>query len=201
MELREVVRSRRMVRSYQPDRPISRELVDSMLSLAIRAPSAGHTQGWQFLVLDDVAARSAFWAATADGPPDRWRKGMESAPTLVVCFSDRDAYLDRYAEPDKGWTDRDEARWPVPYWHIDTGMAALILLLAAQDAGLGACLFGVPPQQWPTFFAAFEVPPQLAPVGVVSLGYPAPDARSPSLRRGRRPLESVRTYGRFSPSA
>ncbi len=61
-------------------------------------------------------------------------------------LSDRDAYLDRYAEPDKGWTDRDAARWPVPYWHIDTGMAAMLFLLGVQEAGLAACFFGVPPR-------------------------------------------------------
>ena len=98
---------------------------------------------------------------------------MQTAPVLVVCFSDRAAYLDRYAEPDKGWTDRDEARWPVPYWHVDTGMAAMILLLGAVEAGLGACFFGVPPTRLPAFADAFAVPAGLTPVGVVSLGYPA----------------------------
>jgi nitroreductase len=123
---------------------------------------------------------------------------MQTAPALIVCFSDKDAYLDRYAEPDKGWTDRDEARWPVPYWHIDTGMAAMILLLAAQEAGLGACFFGVPGERWPQLRAAFAVPDRLAAVGVVSLGYPAADVRSPSLRRGRRPLDDVVSYGSFA---
>jgi nitroreductase len=198
VELRDAVRGRRMIRSYDPARSIPRELVDNLLKLAIRAPSAGHTQGWRFLVLDDASSRQRFWAATSGGPPDDWRSRMEQAPVLVICFSDRDAYLDRYAEPDKGWTDRDEARWPVPYWHIDTGMAALILLLAAHDAGLGACFFGVPPGNWPDLFAAFDVPAGLAPVGVVSLGYPAADLRSPSLKRGRRPLTEVVAYGTFS---
>jgi nitroreductase len=122
---------------------------------------------------------------------------MQTAPALVVCLSDKDAYLDRYAEPDKGWTDRDEARWPVPYWHVDTGMAAMILLLAAVDAGLGACFFGVPPDRWSALRDAFSIPERLAPVGVVSVGYPAPDVRSPSLRRGRRDLADVVTYGSF----
>jgi nitroreductase len=117
---------------------------------------------------------------------------------LVVFFSDKRAYLDRYAEPDKGWTDRDEARWPVPYWHIDTGMAALLFLLGAHDAGLGACFFGVPPDRWAALFDAFQVPDGLEPVGVVSLGYPAPDVRSPSLARGRRPLADVVAYGSFA---
>lgn len=191
-----------MVRSYDPDRPVPRETLENLLNLAIRAPSAGHTQGWRFLVLDDITSRSKFWSATTAGEPDSWLTRMQSAPALVICFSDKEAYLDRYAEPDKGWDDRDEARWPVPYWHIDTGMAAMILLLAAQDAGLGACFFGIPPNRWPAFYAAFDVPPELAAVGVVSLGYPATDLRSPSLKRGRRSVAEVTSYGSFdSPAA
>ncbi|HET6876891.1 MAG TPA: nitroreductase family protein [Jatrophihabitans sp.] len=201
MELTAAIRTRRMVRSYDPDRLVGREILENLLNLAIRAPSAGYTQGWQFLVLDDITSRKEFWAATASAdsgePDDPWLRRMRTAPVLVVCFSDRSAYLDRYAEPDKGWTDRDEARWPVPYWHVDTGMAALLLLLAAHDAGLAGCFFGVPPERWPQLFDAFRVPQRLTPVGVVSLGYPAPDLRSPSLRRGRRTLEEVVTYGTF----
>ncbi len=197
MELREVVRTRRMIRSYDPDRPVPRDTLEMLLKLAIRAPSAGHTQGWRFLVLDDITSRSRFWAATSTEPAGDWLRRLRTAPALIICFSDRDAYLDRYAEPDKGWTDRDEARWPVPYWHVDTGMAALILLLAAHDIGLAGCFFGVPPERWPDFFAAFDVPAGLAPVGVVSLGHPAPDRRSPSLKRGRRALAEVVSYGSF----
>jgi nitroreductase len=197
MELREAVRRRRMIRSYDPDRPVPRKMVETLLNLAIRAPSAGHTQGWRFLVLDDITSRERFWSVTSDGPPDAWRTRMEQAPTLVVFFSDRAAYLDRYAEPDKGWTDRDEARWPVPYWHVDTGMAAMIFLLAVVDEGLGGCFFGVPPEHWQAVFDAFQVPAGLSPVGVVSVGYPAPDVRSPSLKRGRRPLAELLSYDSF----
>lgn len=188
-----------MVRTYDPDRPVPRETLDMLLGLAIRAPSAGHTQGWRFLVLDDITSRERFWAAAAEpgAEMDDWLRRLRIAPALIVCFSDKQAYLDRYAEPDKGWTDRDEARWPVPYWHIDTGMAALILLLAAHDAGLGACFFGIAPERWPAFFAAFAVPERLSPIGVVSVGYPAPDRRSPSLKRGRRGLTEVVSYGSF----
>lgn len=200
MELREAVRRRRMVRSYDPDRPVPRETLHELLSLAIRAPSAGHTQGWRFLVLDDITSRSAFWEATAQGPDDAWLTRMRSAPALIVVFSDKQSYLDRYAESDKGWTDRDERRWPIPYWHVDAGMAAMILLLAAVDAGLGACFFGVPGERWGAVQQAFAVPADLAPVGVVSLGYPAADLRSPSLRRGRKPLHEVVSYGSFDAS-
>jgi nitroreductase len=187
-----------MVRSYDAHRPIPHETVQMLMNLAIRAPSAGHTQGWRFLVLNDITTRERFWSVTSSPPGDAWLARMRSAPVLVVCFADPDAYLDRYAEADKGWTDRNPARWPVPYWDVDTGMAALILLLAAHDAGLAACFFGVPPDRWPALFEAFSVPAGLRPVGVVSLGYAASDdVRSPSLRRGRRPLTEVLVYGSF----
>lgn len=200
MELRDVVRNRRMIRTYDPDRPVPRETINSLLNLAIRAPSAGHTQGWRFLVLDDITSRDRFWAATADdGAPDDWLRRLSTAPALVVFLSDKHAYLDRYAEPDKGWTDRDEKHWPIPYWHVDTGMAAMIFLLAAEEAELAACFFGVPGDRWPALFAEFDVPAGLEPIGVVSLGQPAPDRRSPSLKRGRRSLADVVAYGSFDP--
>jgi nitroreductase len=200
MELRDVVRRRRMVRAFDPARPVTAEEVNALLDSAIHAPSAGFTQGWDFLVLEAEADRRRFWEATADleKPPDAWLRGMMTAPLLVVCLSSKEAYLDRYAEPDKGWTDRDERRWPIPYWDVDTGMAAMLMLLTAVDAGLGACFFGVGgPTQIEAFRHAFGVPADRRPVGVVAVGHPAPDRRSPSLRRGRRPVTEVVHRGRF----
>ncbi|HEY7049364.1 MAG TPA: nitroreductase family protein [Jatrophihabitantaceae bacterium] len=199
MEFTEVVRRRRMVRAYDPSRPVPRAVIDELLELATHAPSAGFSQGWQFLVLDTPAGCDAFWKATADPGelPDSWLTGMQTAPALIIPFSDKQAYLDRYAEPDKGWTDRDEARWPVPYWDVDTGMAALLVLLGAVDLELGACFFGIPTEHWDALRAAFAVPGRLTPIGVISLGYRAPDRRSPSLRRGRRSLDDVVAYGSF----
>jgi nitroreductase len=199
MELSEAIRKRRMIRAYKPDRPVSRDQIDALLDLAVRAPSAGFSQGWHFLVLDDEPSREAFWQATTDEdePPDPWLDGLKTASALIVCFSDKDTYLDRYAEPDKGWTDRDEAHWPVPYWHIDTGMAAMLILLGAVDAGLAACFFGIPPEALPAVRVSFAVPERLTPIGVISLGYPAKDRRSPSLRRGRRTADEVTSYGSF----
>ena len=66
---------------------------------------------------------------------------------MIVPCSSKAAYLGRYAEPDKGWTDRDEARWPVPFWHMDAAMASLLILQTAVDEGLGACFFGIPPDK------------------------------------------------------
>jgi nitroreductase len=199
MEFADVVRRRRMVRDYDPDRPVPPEVRERLLEHAIRAPSAGFSQGWAFLVLESPEERARFWAATTEpGTPDPWLTRMSRAPLLVVPMSSKDAYLDRYAEPDKGWTDRDEARWPVPYWDVDAGMAALLVLLTAVDEGLGACFFGVPAERVGSFRAAFGVPDTYRPVGCISVGYPGgQDRPSPSLRRGRRGLGEVVHRGRW----
>lgn len=194
-----MVRRRRMVRDYDPDRPVPPEVRDRLLEHAIRAPSAGFSQGWAFLVLETAAERAAFWTATTGpGTPDGWLTRMRRAPLLVVPFSHKAAYLDRYAEADKGWTDRDESRWPVPYWDVDTGMASLMMLLTAVDEGVGACFFGVPPERVDALRQAFGVPADHRPVGVLSIGYPGTeDRRSPSLRRGRRGTGEVVHRGRW----
>ncbi len=150
-------------------------------------------------MLADPEDRARFWAATTTPgtPSDSWLGGMSRAPLLLVPHASRDAYLDRYAEPDKGWTDRDEARWPVPYWYVDAGFASLLILLGAVDEGLGACFFGIPPEFLATYRGAFDVPDEYTPVGAITVGYPASDRRSPSLRRGRRPVSEVSHWGRW----
>jgi nitroreductase len=195
----EVVRRRRMVRNYDPDRPVPRDVVDRLLGYAVHAPSAGFSQGWGFLVLEEPADREAFWTATTPrGMEDSsWSQGMRRAPLIVVPHSNRDAYLERYAQPDKGWVDRDESRWPVPYWHIDTGFASLLMLLGAVDEGLGACFFGIPPENTAAFRKAFDVPEAYTPIGAITIGYRAEDRLSPSLRRGRRDVADVTHRGRW----
>jgi nitroreductase len=199
MEFRDVVRRRRMVRNYDPDRPVPPELVERLLEHATRAPSAGFSQGWGFLVLESPEDRERFWAA-ATPKTDTWQQwlvNMRTAPLIIVAHSNKGAYLDRYAEPDKGWTDRDESHWPVPYWDIDTGMASLMMLLTAVDEGLGACFFGVPPEQLAEYREAFGVPSEFTPIGAVSVGYRAEDHRSKSLKRGRKPVAEVVHRGRW----
>jgi len=193
MEFAEVVRRRRMVRNYDPDRPVPDDVRERILEHALHAPSAGFSQGWAFLVLEGADTERYWFAVTAGGDPsyDAWVRGLSSAPLLIMAFAHKDGYLDRYAEPDKGWTDRDEARWCAPYWFVDTGMALLLMLQTAVDEGLGACFFGIPLERIQAVKDEFGVPAAYAPIGVVSVGYPAPDRRSPSLKRGRRGVGDV----------
>ena len=110
---------------------------------------------------------------------------------MIICLSHKQAYLDRYAEPDKGWTDKAESHWPVPYWDIDTGFASLLMLLTAVDAGLGALFFGIFPDRIDGRAARPSACPTPTRRSAPSpSATPAPDEPSPSLKRGRRPVDA-----------
>ncbi|GIF74932.1 nitroreductase family protein [Asanoa siamensis] len=190
MEFQDVVRKRRMVRSYEPDRPVPPEVVDRILRNGLRAPSAGFSQGWGFLVLDTAADLERFRAAMRRcAEPEKWFASHFAAPLLIVPCAHKDAYLDRYAAPDKGHEDRSDAWWPAPYWDIDTGMASLLMLLTAVDAGLGACFFGLPIDGIEPFKKEFGVPAGYRPIGAISVGYSDEPPRD--LRGRRRPTQDV----------
>jgi nitroreductase len=202
MEFADVVRRRKMVRNYT-DEPVDAAVVDQALANAVRAPSAGFSQGWGFLVLDTADDVRRFWVATVGdeiGDPDEWLTGMRQAPVVIVPCSSKAAYLGRYAEPDKGWTDRDEARWPVPFWHMDAAMASLLILQTAVDAGLGSCFFGIPPESEAAVRAEFAIPKAFDPVGAITLGHPAATtgAKGSPSRRRRKDLDEVVHRGNWS---
>lgn len=182
-----------MVRAFGPG-PVAADRVDHLIDLARRAPSAGNSQGTDFLVLDDPAAVARYWDATL--PEERragfrW-PGLLVAPVLVVVATRPDAYIERYAEDDKASTGLGASPddWPVPYWWVDAGAAVEHLLLGAVDAGLGACLFGLFDHE-AAVADAFDVPPTYRLVGTVALGPPAADEPGRSARRPRRPLDEV----------
>jgi nitroreductase len=193
MELAEVLRRRRMCRNFT-DRAVPPEVVDRLLERARRAPSAGHTQGWSFLVLEGRDQVERFWRADAD---PAWLEqptlpGVLRAPVIVVPLCSVRAYLDRYSEPDKighGMTTADA--WPAPFWVVDVSFATMILLLSAVEEGLGALFFGLrgdPSKLRETF----GIPDGWDPIGAVALGWPARDpGPAGSASRGRRPLSEV----------
>ena len=203
MEFQRVVDKRRMVRSFE-DRAIPSDVVDRLLTNAVRAPSASNVEGWAFLVLEGADEAGRFFDLTRRetyGLPDLFR-----APLVIVCLSSKDAYLDRYAQPDKGWIDRDESRWPVPYWDVDAGMAALLILLTAVDEGLGAVFFGLGgpgsalrgATDFSAFRAAYGIPVTYRPIGAIAVGYEAkPTVETPRRVRKRRSVEAVTHRARW----
>ena len=203
-----------MVRAFTAE-PLAPGVTERVLAAANRAPSAGFSQGYALLVLDQPDQLAPFWelalagddedddAGAGGGGKDRAARPssakLVNAPLVIVPLSCKDIYLDRYARQDKGWTDRDESRWPVPYWDIDTGFMALLMLLAAVDEGLGALFFGILPDRIPRFRALYEVPDAYLPIGAVAIGHPDPAADEGGSSRviRRRRLDDLVHRGRW----
>jgi nitroreductase len=196
VELQDVIGHRRMCRNFS-DRPVPPATVDGLLDRARRSPSAGYSQGYGFVVLEEPGDRERFWSATSE--PD-WRvtpeaAGLMAAPVIVVPVCSAAVYVARYSEPDKaafGLT--TEAAWPVPFWTVDVSFATMVLLLGVTEEGLGALFFGFRTREAiEAFKSAFGVPGSWSPIGVVAMGWPAGDggSRGSAVTRDRRPLSEV----------
>jgi nitroreductase len=185
-EFAAVVRARRMTRSFSKH-PLPDGLLEELVGLASRAPSAGKAQGWHLLVLEGEDT-SRFWDITL--PPARresfaWQRLLD-APAILLPFADPEAYTDRYSEPDKAATGLGAGpeAWPVPYWTIDASMSMMTLLLAAEDAGLGALLFGVFTGE-AELRRSLGVPARLELLGAIALGYADDETDRAGLSAGR----------------
>jgi nitroreductase len=190
MELSEAIKRRRMVRNYTGD-PVDPEAIERVIARAVRAPSAGFSQGQRLVVVTDRSTRHRIAELAGEesyvaGGMDPW---LSRAPVhIVVCVREGD-YHDRYNEPDKLDPDGNEIDWPVPYWWVDAGATLMVVLLAAVDEGLGAGFFGV--HRLPQLKELLGIPEDVSPIGVVTIGHPAEDRRSGSLSRGWRPRGQV----------
>ncbi len=188
MEFGEVVRRRRMVRNYT-DEPVAPDVLDRILEAGFHIPSAGFSQGVFLVSVTDAAIRKEI--AMLAGEEDYVAMGMDpwisKAPVhVLVCVSSR-VYADRYAEQDKGGPDSPLANaenWPVPYWWVDGGAAMQNMLLAAIDEELAAGFLGS--HRMPEIRDLLGIPDDVTPIGIVTIGHPAPDRKSGSLKRGRR---------------
>ncbi len=185
-----------MVRNYL-DQPVDPQVLAQIVDTGRRAPSAGFSQGQAFVVITDDGTRAAV-AALADEESyvatgfDPW---ISRAPALIVVCVSEEAYRSRYREPDK-LVDGQEIEWPVPYWWVDAGAALQNLLLAAVDAGLAAGFLGTHALEG--LSRLLDMPEEYVPIGVVTVGHPAPDRRSGSLARGWRPASEVIHWNRWN---
>jgi nitroreductase len=185
MEFRDVVLKRRMVRNFA-DMPVAPTVIDRIVQLTRHAPSAGFTQGQSFILVTTPETKKAI-AATCE-EDEYVQRGfapfVSTAPILLIPCTSEAAYHRRYQEVDKVNPDGTEIEWPVPYWFMDIGCAVMLALLAAIDEGLVSAFAGC--KDLHTLRALLDIPDDVTPVGVIALGYRAPDIPSPSLKRGRK---------------
>jgi nitroreductase len=182
--------------------PVDSELISQIVDLASRAPSAGKTQGWHALIITS-SDTAKFWddtLAVEKRESFRWKQLLD-APVIALVFADPLAYVERYSEDDKAHTGLGASTeaWPTPYWTVDASFAAMTMLLAAEDAGLGALFFAVfsGEQQ---LRARLHVPEAMQLIGAIALGWPvARDAKiensnaskGASANRARRSAEQI----------
>jgi nitroreductase len=191
LEFEELLKRRRMVRHYAPE-PVDERSLNRILQAARRGPSAGFTQGQSFVVVTDPDRRAEI--ARVAGEPAYLERGFEpwlsSAPVHVVLCVSEEAYHRRYREPDKlaGGAERP---WPVPYWYVDGGCALMLLLLAAANEDLAAGFLDLDAEGYGALKRLLTIPEEVQPIGLVTIGVPAPDRRSGSLTRGHKPEAEV----------
>lgn len=201
MQFADCVRSRKMVRSFRSN-PVAPELVERIVELASRAPSAGKTQGWHFLVLQG-AETSQFWDTTLPAKKRssfKW-KHLLDAPIIGLVFADSAAYVARYSESDKSSTGlgNSESSWPTPYWTVDASFATMTLLLAAHDVGLGALFFAVFSGE-AALRELLNVPTDLQLIGAVAMGWPRTQEKNISglsASRTRRTPAQITHFGKW----
>jgi len=160
---------RRMIRKFRPD-PVSDEVVRRIVRTARRAPSAGHTQPWNYVVVREAAIRRRL-ARAALG-----QMFVADAPVVIVPCADRARSRSRYgSEGDR-------------YAIIDTAFSSLLLLLAIVEEGLGACFVGAFYEDQVS--KLLQLPEPVRPLAVVPVGVPAEQPGRLPLR----PLDTVLHY-------
>lgn len=184
--------SRRSIRRYTSD-PVPQDVIKRLLAGAIWAPSAHNRQPWRFAVVETPEQKEQLALAMgkalrrdleADGVAEdiisadvrRSHERMTSAPVLiVVCLS----MLDMDVYPDQRRMDNE---------HImavqSTAMAGQNLLLAAYDAGLGACWMCAPLFCPEVVSTTLALPNDWQAQGLITLGYPAQQQE-----KSRKPLD------------
>ncbi len=192
-DISDLARRRRMTRAFT-DAPVAGDVIDRLLTLARHGPSAGNTAAMEFLVLEGPAQTARYWDVTLPEPRRSsfpWPE-LLNAPVLVVPWLDPTAYVSRYAEGDKAHTGLGAGpeAWAVPYWFVDGGAAAMLLLLGVEAEGLGALLFGLFDHE-AAVREEFAVPGDLRALGAIAIGHPAPHRRSGSANRERPTLEAI----------
>jgi len=152
---------RRMVRRFT-DAPVPAAQVRRLLRAANRAPSAGNTRPWAFVVARAARRRRAL-ARAALG-----QDFVAAAPVVIVACADARRSRARYA-----------VRGDL-YAVVDTAFAAMLLLLAAVEERLGACFVGALDED--AVRRVLRLPAAVRPLAVIPIGHPAESPPAQELR-------------------
>lgn len=189
-----------MTRAFTAE-PVEPETVGRLVAAAFRGPSAGNSATLDLLVLRGPETQD-YWDITLS---DERRSvfpwpGLLVAPVLMIPTVEPDAYVRRYAEPDKAHTGlgRSATSWDVPYWWVDGGAAIENVLVGAAALHLGACFFGQFAYE-PSIRERFAIPETRRCLGTIAIGHADQSAERPSRSslRPPTPAEERTHWGRW----
>jgi nitroreductase len=197
VEFQDVVMKRRAVRRFE-EGGVDPSAIDRIARLAQRAPSAGFSQGQRLVVVTEPGLRRRVAQAYGEDEYEpvfgRWIS--QCAAQFIPCVSES-IYHRRYQEPDKTDADGREIDWPIPYWWVDIGATMQNVMLAAVNEGLGCGFVGADASGIAALKRLLSIPDEFEPIGVMPVGLPLPDIRSPSLQRGWVPFEDFARWERW----
>ncbi len=148
MNVDEVIQKRKSVRSFQ-SKPVTDELLESLVDIAHQAPSWMNKQCWHFIIVKDTIMIQEI---ARSGIINRW---LKQAPAIImVC-----------ADPHLSGTRKD-----LPYFLVDAAIAMDHLILSATDKGLGTCWIGSFDEK--KLKSLLGIPPRIRIVSFTPVGYP-----------------------------
>ena len=158
MDVFTAIRERRSIRKYKPD-PVAGEIMQEILDAARWAPSWANTQCWEVIIVSNPETKQKLSATLPQGNPAR--DAVCQAPLVVVACAgtEKAGYY-------KGKPATDKGDW----YMFDVALAMNNLTLAAHARGLGTVHVGL--FDAPAVAAILEVPPGIAVVELLPLGYP-----------------------------
>ena len=151
-ELDKVIRKRKMIRKYDQSREVPDKIINKLIDNASRAPSAGHTQVQEFVVIKDPSIKRKLRLASVN------QEQVEEAPVLIVVCSNTSRSVGRYGERGKEF-----------YSIIDGAFASMLILLTATNEGLGASFVGAFNDE--KVSEILGLPEHVRPIGIIALGY------------------------------
>jgi len=176
MEFEQVLRKRRMIREFEPDKQLPGKIIRKLLRIAHRAPSAGHTQVQEFVIVKDPAIKKKLRQVAVD------QEYVEEASTLIIVCSNTSRSEKRYGRRGREF-----------YSIIDGAFASMLILLTAVNERIGGGFVGAFEDD--KVSEILKLPRYVKPIGIITLGYPK--ETEPVEKFERIPIDDLIHYERW----
>lgn len=173
-----LVAARQSDRAYDTERPVEPEKIQRILEATRLSPSACNGQPWHFIVITNPQLREDIARSMAGLGLNKW---AIQAPVLILIVEEATKTTSLLG----GLVKHNH------YPHIDLGIAAAHLTLAAEAEGLGSCMIGYFDEKKIKKMAGIPRHKRL-PL-IITLGYAAKEKRSKKRKR----FDEIVSYNKY----